>query len=113
MVSHLLVLSQATGVLKYANGVFLPFKLAYQPFVSSKQYYDYLGETTQIWHNVLFKVAQDRQLIFDIFTPLAENDEMVKGLLNIYKKSKTDKREGIVLDRIDYFNDESGQPKLI
>ncbi len=100
------------GVLKNERGTFVPFKLAYEPFVSKQEFYDYLGEISTIWHRVLFKLAQDRKSLIEIFTPLAQNDEMVRGFLNILNKCPTFKKDGLVLDRCDYINDEFGQPKL-
>jgi glutathionylspermidine synthase len=38
---------------------------------------------------------------------------MIRGLLSILKKkAPVSQSDGILLDRIDYFNDEKGQPKL-
>lgn len=59
-----------------------------------------------MWHRVLLKVAQDRQLLVSVFEPIAENDEYLKGVLEIVKKKECEAiQDGFCFDRIDYFND--------
>lgn len=68
-------LSQSLGVLKHVgNFNFSNFKLAYNPFVSTKEFYEYLGNISQLWQKLLFKVSKDRQFIEKLLLPLREED---------------------------------------
>jgi glutathionylspermidine synthase len=107
-------MGHALGAMKWvSSGKYSSFKVAYYPFTSTKEYFDDLGDLHTVWHKVLLKVADDHEFLKQLFTPLAEGDEMIRGLLSIMKKkAPVSRSDGILLDRMDYFNDETGQPKI-
>jgi succinyl-CoA synthetase beta subunit len=67
----------------------------------------------EAWHRVLLKVAQDKQFLINLFEGIANTDELLKGVLEIVKKREENAlMEGVCLNRIDYYNNEEGEPKL-
>jgi hypothetical protein len=59
-------------------------------------------------------VAKDHQFLIDLLNGLTEGNDLLKGNLEIVKRLKgRPMNEGICVDRIDYFQDIDGQPKLI
>ncbi len=109
-IQSLMEFSQALGVLKHVNQFnFTNFKLQFNPFLSTREFHRNLGNVSQLWQKILFRISQNPQFVTSLFRPLREKDEMVSRLLQIYEKKggKVDQR-GVTFARSDYYKDQSG-----
>jgi signal transduction histidine kinase len=103
-------MSQALGVLKFVSHKEITnFNIGFNPFVSTREYYERLGRHNQIWNKLVFNVSKDSSFVSQLFEPLIDKDLMVKHLFKIYQKAiKYSKQDGIVFTRNDYYNDIKG-----
>ena len=103
---ELLEWTQTFGMLHFkSHKEITNYNISFEPFYSTRDYYDLLTKRQKIWHQLFHKVSKDHKFIINLFEPLQDQDETIRRLLKIYKKSvENEKKDGITFSRIDYYN---------
>lgn len=68
---NLLEFSEAMGVLKFVNNRTIQnFNLAFDPLITTPEYYHTLGKLQNIWNKLFFNISQNRKFISELMRPL-------------------------------------------